>query len=83
MIASQGSRGDHRQISLQWWTLLDETDLISKKPHLENRTSLPDSGSESDEEAIRKIDELLKDPKKLREAVESRIDRVVKNWPKH
>jgi hypothetical protein len=44
---------------------------------------LPDSGSESDEEAIRKIDELLKDPKKLREAVESRIDRVVKNWPKH
>ena len=49
---------------------------------MENRNSLPEQGSESDEEAIRRIDELLKDPKKLQEAIESRIDRVVKNWPK-
>jgi len=44
---------------------------------------LSDSRVESDEEIIRKIDELMKDPEKLKQAIESRIDKVVKNWPKH
>ena len=49
---------------------------------MEKRTQLPGSRAESDEEVIRRIDELLNDPKKLREAVEARIDKVVKNWPR-
>jgi len=44
---------------------------------------MPDPGSESDEEVLRRIDELMKDPEKLQQAIESRIDTVVKNWPKH
>jgi hypothetical protein len=31
---------------------------------------------------MRWIDDTLNDPKKLREAVEARIDKVVKNWPR-
>ncbi len=50
---------------------------------MENRASVSDRPSESDEETMRRIDELLKDPNRLREAVESRIDKVVKNWPRH
>ena len=43
---------------------------------------MSNSGSESDEETIRRIDELMKDPKRFREAVESRMDKVVRNWPR-
>jgi hypothetical protein len=43
---------------------------------------LSDSHVESDEEIIRKIDELMQDPEKLKQAIESRMDKVVKNWPK-
>jgi len=43
---------------------------------------LSDSRVESDEEIIRKIDELMKDPERLKQAIESRMDKVVKNWPK-
>jgi len=50
---------------------------------MKNRLPLSDSRVESDEEIIRKIDELMKDPEKLKQAIESRIDKVVKNWPKH
>ena len=45
---------------------------------MEPRTSLP----ESDEEVMKKIDELRKDPKKFEEYVASRMDRAVKNWRK-
>ncbi len=38
--------------------------------------------AESDEEVMRKIDEIMKDPKKLEEYVASRLDRAVKNWPR-
>ncbi len=37
---------------------------------------------ESDEEVIRKIDEIRKDPEKWEEYIESRLDRAVKNWRK-
>jgi hypothetical protein len=50
---------------------------------LEKRVQLPGSSAESDEEVMRWIDDVLNDPKKLREAVEARIDKVVKNWPRH
>ncbi len=43
------------------------------------RTSLPDS----DEEILKKIDEVMKDPKKFEEYVASRLDRAIKNWPRH
>ena len=43
---------------------------------------MSDSRVESDEEIIRKIDELMKDPERLKQAIESRMDKVVKNWPK-
>ena len=43
-----------------------------------NRTSMP----ESDEEIMRKFDELMKDSKKFDEYVSSRLDRAVKNWPR-
>lgn len=46
---------------------------------MKTRTSLP----ESDEEAIRKIREVMKDPKKFEEYVASRLDRAIKNWPRH
>ncbi len=49
---------------------------------MENRAPLSDSRAESDEEIIRKIDELMKDPEKFKQAIESRMDTVVKNWPK-
>ncbi len=49
---------------------------------MENRTPLSNSGSDSDEETMRRIDELMKDPKRLREAVESRMEKVVRNWPR-
>jgi hypothetical protein len=48
----------------------------------ENRAPLSDSRAESDEEIIRKIYELMKDPEKFKQAIESRMDTVVKNWPK-
>jgi hypothetical protein len=38
---------------------------------------------ESDEEIMRKFDELMKDPKKFKEYVASRMDRAVRNWPRH
>jgi hypothetical protein len=49
---------------------------------MKNRSPLSDSRVESDEEIIRKIDELMNDPEKLKQAIESRIDKDVKNWPK-
>ena len=49
---------------------------------MKNRLPLSDSRVESDEEIIRKIDELMEDPEKLKQAIESRMDKVVKNWPK-
>jgi len=49
---------------------------------MKNRTPLSEPRAGSDEESIRRIDELMKDPEKLRQAIESRIDAVVKNWPK-
>jgi hypothetical protein len=49
---------------------------------MKNRLPLSDSRVESDEEIIRKIDELMEDPEKLKHAIESRMDKVVKNWPK-
>jgi hypothetical protein len=58
------------------------SDLISKEAIMENRAPLSDSRAESDEEVIRRIDELMKDPEKFKQAIESRMDRVVKNWPK-
>lgn len=45
---------------------------------MEPRILLP----ESDEEVMKKIDELRKDPKKFEEYVASRMDRAVKNWRK-
>jgi hypothetical protein len=50
---------------------------------LEKRAELPGSSEESEEEVMRWIDDVLNDPKKLRKAVEARIDKVVTNWPKH
>lgn len=38
---------------------------------------------ESDEETLRKVHEIVKDPGRLREYVASRLDRAVKNWPRH
>jgi hypothetical protein len=49
---------------------------------MKNEKPLSESRIGPDEESIRRIDELTKDPEKLREAIESRIDAVVKNWPK-
>jgi hypothetical protein len=49
---------------------------------LENREPLSDSRAESDEEIIQKIDELMKNPEKFKQAIESRMETVVKNWPK-
>jgi hypothetical protein len=54
---------------------------LSKEEIMENRAPLSDSPAESDEEIIRKIDELMNDPEKFKQAIESRMDRVVKNWP--
>jgi len=50
--------------------------------YVKNRLPLSDSRVESDEEVIRRIDGLIKDPEKLKQAIESRMDKVVKNWPK-
>jgi len=36
----------------------------------------------SDEEIMRKLDKLIKDPEKLEDYLASRMDRVVKNWGK-
>jgi hypothetical protein len=49
---------------------------------MKNRAPLSDSRAESDKEIIRKIDELMKAPEKFKQAVESRMDTVVRNWPK-
>jgi hypothetical protein len=49
---------------------------------IKNRATLSDSPVESDEEIIRKIDDLMNDPEKFKRAIESRMDSVVKNWPK-
>jgi hypothetical protein len=38
---------------------------------------------ESDEETLKRIDEIMKDPKKFDEWVASRMDKAVKNWRKH
>jgi len=46
---------------------------------MKRRASLP----ESDDEIIRKIEEIMKDPKKFEEYVASRLDRALKNWPRH
>jgi hypothetical protein len=48
---------------------------------MKSRAPLSDSGAESSEEVIRKIDELMKDPEKFKQAIESRMDTVVKKWP--
>jgi hypothetical protein len=37
---------------------------------------------ESDDEILRRIDELRKDPKRWKEYIESRLDRAVKSWRK-
>jgi hypothetical protein len=37
---------------------------------------------ESDEDIMRKIDDIMKDAKKFEEYVASRLDRAVKNWPR-
>ena len=49
-----------------------------RERHMKSRTSMP----ESDEEIIRKMDEVMKDPKKFEEYVASRLDKAVKNWPR-
>jgi hypothetical protein len=49
---------------------------------MKNRSPLSDSRVESDEEIIRKIDELMKNPEKLKQAIDYRMDKVVQNWPK-
>lgn len=41
---------------------------------------MPDA---EDEKIMRKLDELMKDPQKFDEYVASRLDRAVKNWPRH
>ena len=46
---------------------------------MKSRTSLP----ESDEEIIRKMDQVMKDSKKFEEYVASSLDKAVKNWPRH
>ncbi len=38
---------------------------------------------DSDEDVMRKMDELMKDPEKFDQYVASRLDRAVKNWPRH
>jgi hypothetical protein len=43
---------------------------------------MKNSMAESDEEILRRIDELRKDPKKWEQYIESRLDRAVKNWRK-
>jgi hypothetical protein len=35
-----------------------------------------------EEEALRRVHEIVKDPDKLKEYVASRLDRAVKNWPR-
>ena len=55
---------------------------LYRREYTKNRLPLSDSRVESDEEIIRKIDELMKDPERLKQAIESRMDKVVKNWPK-
>jgi hypothetical protein len=47
---------------------------------LTSRISMPDS---DDEEIMRKMDELMKDPKRFDVYVASRLDMAVKNWPRH
>jgi hypothetical protein len=37
---------------------------------------------ESDEEVIKKIDEILKDPEKYKDHIASNLDRAVKHWRK-
>ena len=37
---------------------------------------------ESDDEIIRRIEEMMRDPDKFEEYVEARLDRAVKNWPR-
>ena len=49
---------------------------------MKNRIPLSEPRAGPHEESIRRIEELMKDPEKIREAIESRIDAVVKNWPK-
>jgi len=43
---------------------------------------LKNSTPESDEQILKRIDELRKDPQKWEEHIESRLDRAVKNWRK-
>ena len=38
--------------------------------------------TKDDEEVIRKIDLLMKDPDKWDEYIASRVERVLKHWPK-
>ena len=38
--------------------------------------------SDEDEELMHKLDNLMKDPVKWREYVESRADKAIKHWPK-
>lgn len=38
--------------------------------------------SPEDEELMRKLDNLMKDPAKWREYIEARADMAIKHWPK-
>ena len=40
------------------------------------------AGQAEDEEVMRKLDRLMKDPAKWREYIESRAEKAIKNWPK-
>ena len=40
------------------------------------------TGSTEDEELMRKLDDLMKDPVKWREYIESRAEKAIKHWPK-
>ena len=39
--------------------------------------------SAEDEQLVRKLDELKKDPEKWREYIESRAERAIRHWRKH
>lgn len=39
------------------------------------------TSSTEDEELMRKLDNLMKDPAKWKEYIESRADKAIKNWP--
>ena len=40
------------------------------------------TSSAEDEELMRKLDNLMKDPAKWKEYIESRAEKAIKHWPK-